>query len=192
MEDLWAFNTEAVVRAVVASTAPVVTGIGHETDVHLADFAADRQAPTPSAAAEVSTPERAELASELSEKRRRLTNALKQRRAILLSELAEQRAALVLVSPRARIANARQRSDELARRLMAAVHHTLALRRAGLRGVIQTLSAVGPETVLARGYAVVRRLADGDLVRSITQVRAGETLGVRVSDGSFAARVEGS
>lgn len=192
MEDLWAFNTEAVVRAVVASAAPVVTGIGHETDVNLADFAADRQASTPSAAAEVATPERADLAGELSVNRRRLARAWKQRRTTLLSEVAEQQAALELVSPQARIANARQRSDELARRVVAAIHHGLALRQAALRGVIQTLSAVGPETVLARGYSVIRRLADGEVVRSIAQVSAGDSLGVRVSDGSFGARVEGN
>jgi len=192
LEDLWAFNTEVVVRAVVASTAPVVTGIGHETDVNLADFAADRQAPTPSAAAEVATPERDELAGELIQFRHRLARAWKQRRATLRSEVAEQRAALELVSPQARIANARQRSDELTRRLGAGARHGLALRQAALRGVIQTLSAVGPETVMARGYAVVRRLPGGDVVRSIAQVTAGDSLGVRVSDGSFGARVEGN
>ena len=192
LEDLWAFNTEVVVRAVVASTAPVVTGIGHETDVNLADFAADRQAPTPSAAAEVATPERDELAGELIQFRQRLARAWKQRRATLRSEVAEQRAALELVSPQARIANARQRSDELTRRLGAGARHGLALRQAALRGVIQTLSAVGPETVMARGYAVVRRLPGGDVVRSIAQETAGDSLGVRVSDGSFGARVEGN
>ncbi len=192
MEDLWAFNTEAVVRAIVDSNAPVVTGIGHETDVNLADFAADRQAPTPSAAAEIATPDRAELAAELIQIRQRLARAWRQQREALHSQLAEQRVALGLGSPQARIANARQRSDDLARRLVAALRHELALRQAALRGLIQTLSAVGPETVLARGYAVVRRLADGEVVRSIAQVTAGDSLGVRVSDGSFGARVEGN
>ncbi|MGH2620666.1 MAG: exodeoxyribonuclease VII large subunit [Anaerolineales bacterium] len=192
LEDLWAFNTEAVVRAVVASAAPVVTGIGHETDVHLADFAADRQAPTPSAAAEVATPERAELLSQLEEFRQRLARAWRRRRETLRARVGELWGGLTRVSPQARIANARQRSDELARRLGAAVHHRLALRQIALRGVIQTLGAVGPDTVLARGYAVVRRLSDGELVRSIAQVRAGDSLGVRVSDGSFGARAEGS
>ncbi len=190
MEDLWAFNTEEVVRAVVNSTAPVVTGIGHETDVHLADFAADRQAPTPSAAAEIATPDRAELAGELREHRQRLARAWRRQRDERHSQVAKQRAALALASPQARIANARQRSDDLARRVVAAVRHELALRQAGLRGLVQTLTAVGPETVLARGYAVVRRLADGQVVRSMAQVKAGDPLGVRVSDGSFGARVE--
>jgi exodeoxyribonuclease VII large subunit len=169
-----------------------VTGIGHETDVNLADFAADRQAPTPSAAAEIATPDRAELAAELIQIRQRLARAWRQQREALHSQLAEQRVALGLGSPQARIANARQRSDDLARRLVAAVRHELALRQAALRGLIQTLSAVGPETVLARGYAVVRRLADGEVVRSIAQVTAGDSLGVRISDGSFGARVEGN
>jgi exodeoxyribonuclease VII large subunit len=192
MEDLWAFNTEEVVRAVRESTAPVVTGIGHETDVNLADFAADRQAPTPSAAAEVATPDQAELAGELTQFRHRLARAWRQQREALHSQLAEQRVALALGSPQARIANARQRSDDLARRLMAGVRHELALRQAALRGLVQTLSAVGPETVLARGYAVVRRLANGEVVRSLTQVRAGDPLGVQVSDGSFGVRVDGN
>ncbi len=192
MEDLWAFNTEAVVRAIVDSNAPVVTGIGHETDVNLADFAADRQAPTPSAAAEVATPDQAELAGELTQFRQRLGRAWRQQREALHSQLAEQRVALALGSPQARIANARQRSDDLARRLVAGVRHELALRQAALRGLVQTLSAVGPETVMARGYAVVRRLADGKVVRSLTQVRAGDPLGVQVSDGSFGVRVDGN
>lgn len=191
LEDLWPFNTEPVVRAVVASAAPVVTGIGHETDVHLADFAADRHAPTPSAAAELVSPDRAELAAQLRERRRQLARAWGRQRETLKALLAEQRASLGLLSPRAQIASARQRSDELTRRLAAAIRHALDLQRAGLRGLSQTLAAVGPGTVLARGYAVVRRRADGRVVRSVSQIRSGDPLGVQVSDGAFKVRVEG-
>ena len=191
MEDLWAFNTEEVVRGVVDSAAPVVTGIGHETDLILADFAADRQAPTPSAAAEIATPDQAELAAEVIEFRHRLARAWEERNRTLRYLIAEQQAALALASPRARVANARQRVDDLAHRATAAVRHGVALQRAALNGLIQTLGAVGPETVLARGYAVVRRIEDSAVVRSVAQVKTGDPLSVRVRDGSFDARVDG-
>ena len=190
MEDLWAFNTEEVVRAVVDSAAPVVTGIGHETDLILADFAADRRAPTPSTAAEVATPDKAELAAEVIEFRHRLARAWQERSRMYRYLIAEQLAGLTLASPRARVATARQRVDGLAHRATAAIGHMLALQQAALGGLIQTLGAVGPETVLARGYAVVRRILDGAVVRSVAQVSAGDPLSVRVRDGSFGARVD--
>lgn len=190
MEDLWAFNTEEVVRAVVDSAAPVVTGIGHETDLILADFVADRRAPTPSTAAEVATPDKAELAAEVIEFRHRLARAWEERSRTFRYLIAEQLAGLALASPRARVANARQRVDGLARRATAAIGHVLALQQAALGGLTQTLGAVGPESVLARGYAVVLRILDGAVVRSVAQVNAGDPLRVRVRDGSFGARVD--
>lgn len=190
MEDLWAFNMEQVVRAVANSSAPVVTGIGHETDVLLADFAADLRAPTPSAAAELATPHRAELAITVDELRRRLGRIWAATRRQLRFELGTLRSALALLSPRAQVAGARQRLDELRFRGAAGLRHALALRKAAVGGLAQTLAAVGPETVLARGYAVVRRAQDQAVVRSVEQVQSDDRLRVRVSDGSFAARVE--
>ncbi|HLF80853.1 MAG TPA: exodeoxyribonuclease VII large subunit, partial [Anaerolineales bacterium] len=102
MEDLWAFNTEQVVRAVAASRAPVISGIGHETDVILADFAADRRAPTPSAAAELGTPDRQDLAVEIGQLTRGLRRAWQGRRQALRQRLGEARAALATLAPQAR------------------------------------------------------------------------------------------
>lgn len=192
MEDLWAYNTERVVRAVAESASPVVTGVGHETDLILADFAADLRAPTPSAAAEVVSPNQAELANELRELRVELARIWVERRRSLRAELLRYQAALELASPRARVDSARQRVDELRHRSAAAMRHRLALRKTSLGGLLQTLSAVGPETVLARGYAIVRRSHDGALVRSVAQVRAGDEIEIRVGDGSFDAQVGGN
>ena len=187
LEDLAAFNSEAVARAVAASSAPVVSGVGHETDFTIADFAADKRAPTPSAAAEVATPDRIELAEDLAGARRAQQRAfsltLQERRSALLG----LQAGLQAASPRAVLANARQRVDDLGLRARRALETGLALRRASVRGLAQTLRAVGPAAVLARGYAVVQQLATGAVVRSVRQVSPGDPLQVRVHDGSFEA-----
>ncbi len=188
MEDLWAFNSETVVREVAGSSAPVVSGIGHETDVLLSDFAADLRAPTPSAAAELATPDRAELMLAVEGFRGQLRRIWRESSRQLRAELSAQQAALALASPRAQVNNARQRVDELLRRATSSARHLLALRRSAVAGLTQTLGAVGPQTVLARGYAVVRRAADDRVVRSVKQVKPGDGLSVRVSDGSFSAR----
>ena len=191
VEDLWAFNDERVVRAVVASKAPVVTGIGHETDVLLSDFAADLRAPTPSAAAEIATPDSDELTIEVHEMQMGLARAWAEYQLRLRTALQVQRSALELVSPQAKVDNARQRVDEYLHRATSAIRHEIALQSAAVAGLIQTLQAVGPDTVLARGYAVVRNSADGSVVRSVSQVSAGDELQVRVSDGEFGARATG-
>ncbi|MFQ5921419.1 MAG: exodeoxyribonuclease VII large subunit [Anaerolineales bacterium] len=191
VEDLWAFNDERVVRAVVASKAPVVTGIGHETDVLLADFAADVRAPTPSAAAEIATPDSDELKIEVKEMQIGLSRAWTDYQRMLRTALQVQHTALESVSPRARVDNARQRVDEFLHRVTSAIRHEISLQKTAVGGLIQTLLAVGPDTVLARGYAVVRNSANGAIVRSVAQVNAGDALQVRVTDGEFGAQATG-
>ena len=188
VEDLWAFNDERVARAIVASKAPVVTGIGHETDVLLSDFAADVRAPTPSAAAELATPDSEELVVEVRELQMGLARAWVDYQLRLRSAVQVQRSALELLSPQARVDSARQRVDEYLHRATSAIRHEIALQSAAVAGLIHTLQAVGPDTVVARGYAVVRSSADGSIVRSVAQVKAGDELQVRVSDGEFGAQ----
>ncbi len=192
LEDLQAFNDESVARAIVASNAPVVCGVGHETDFTIADFAADRRAPTPSAAAEIATPDRSEILPLIEAARRNLARALQSRLQQLEWKLGQQRSALALASPRTRIAGARQRLDEYAHRCAAALHHDLALRRAALNGLAQALGAFDPKAVLARGYAVVRRRQDGVVVRAVSQAPLGTELSIDVHDGRFGAVVDQS
>jgi len=185
LEDLWAFNDERVARKIADSPAPVVSGVGHETDFTIADFVADLRAPTPSAAAELTTPDRAEMSAQLAALHARLISAsmdeLRARRAALGS----QTRALVHLSPQVRMANLRQRTDDLVSQATLAVSHLLQLHRARLMGVSARLEALNPLAVLQRGYAVVRR--DGQFVRSVAQVASGDRLSVRVSDGEFDA-----
>ena len=189
LEDLAGFNTEEVARAVAASEAPVISGIGHETDFTIADFVADLRAPTPSVAAELATPDRLELAEAIAGTRLRLQRLLEQRLQRQRDELRQTRLGLAAGAPRARMANARQRVDEMQLRALRGLRSHLALRAASVRGLAQTLRAVGPPAVLARGYAVVQAAATGVVVRSTGQVRPGEPLDIRVHDGTFPATV---
>jgi exodeoxyribonuclease VII large subunit len=189
IEDLRAFNDELVARAVAASEIPVVSGIGHETDFTIADFVADVRAPTPSAAAEIATPDGAQLIQRIEQRRMALGRSLRdplQRSRLALST---RLAALMSASPRARIVNARQRIDDLAHRAGAAAAHRLSLRREAFGRLTQTLRAVGPPSVMARGYAIVRHVDDGSVIRSVSQASPGDAMEVHVSDGEFNVEV---
>jgi exodeoxyribonuclease VII large subunit len=189
IEDLWAFNDERVARAIVASAAPVVSGVGHETDFTIADFAADLRAPTPTAAAELVTPNRADLLLALGEMRQRLERAMRaalDRRRWALGDWVRR---LRFRSPQARLRSDRQRLDELSHRSEIAMGHYLRLHQARLLSLEQRLDALNPRSVLERGYAVVSHL-DGRLVRSVVQVTPGEALEVQVRDGSFGVHVD--
>lgn len=190
MEDLWAFNTEEVVNAISNSEIQIVTGIGHETDLILADFAADLRAPTPSAAAEVATPDSSELKAELAEIQIKLVRVMSDHVLRNRWELQSLRDRLVRTSPMAQLNSAKQQVDELLLRIRSAVVHSLRLHRAAIDGLTQTLRVVGPSAVLERGFALVHRSEDDALVRSVDQVEPGDSLRIQVSDGTFSTEVK--
>lgn len=189
LEDLASFNDERVARAIAECPIPVVTGVGHETDFTIADFVADVRAPTPSAAAELASPNRADLTADVAALSRALMRAFSDLLAEYRWRLQRSRSALRLASPKAQLANARQRVDELQHRGVAAMRHGLRLRRSELNGLRSALRAVGPAAVLGRGYALVRD-GEGAVVRSIEQVSIEELVQVHLADGEFSSRVE--
>jgi len=189
IEDLWAFNDEAVARAIADSKAPVITGIGHETDFTIADFVSDLRAPTPTAAAELATPDRADLVANLIDHRERLQHAVVNVVNSCQWGLQNLKADLVALSPQSRIRNDRQRLDDYTRRAQSILSHILKLKQTQVSGLGQRLVALNPTGILERGYALVEK-KDGELVRSINQVVTGESLKVRVQDGDFGVKVE--
>ncbi len=191
IEDLWAFNDERVARAILSSESPVITGVGHETDFTIADFTADLRAPTPTAAAELATPNQVDLRLALAELRKRLIQATATRLSLYRSRLETASNRLRLRSPRTRIRRDRQRLDEIIHRGLVSLKHLFAMHREHLTGMELRLHALNPHAVLERGYAIVTRF-DGQIVRSVLQVRPDDDLSVRVSDGSFGARVHNS
>lgn len=212
LEDLWSFNEEAVVRAVAACPVPIVVGVGHETDVTLAEFAADVRAATPSVAAELAVPSRAEqdqrvrlLAERLSAATERTIRGAQrdldaERRALEASRpgalLAGERERVGLLLDRAtraisgRLATDQAALGHLGERVPVAMAGHLARDRAELGRQDAALRALGPWATLARGYAIARG-ADGTIIRDATTVGVGAEIEVRVARGSLDARVEG-
>lgn len=188
IEDLWAFNDERVVRAVAASSVPVISGVGHETDFTLCDFAADLRAPTPTAAAELATPFTAnDLTAYIQGINTRLAASTLRLLAAHRNGLADSTARLRFVSPLRRIQTDRQRLDDFSRRGLSALQHRLALDEARLKGFEHRLETLNPLAVLGRGYALVTRQADGKLVSRVGQAKSGEGIQIHVSDGAFNA-----
>jgi exodeoxyribonuclease VII large subunit len=209
IEDLWAFNDERVVRAVAALPMPVVSGVGHETDVTLCDFAADVRAATPTAAAELVAPERAALLDALARTAQRLQRCVSRRLEGDAQRL--DRVALQLSRPAQAMARARQLLQLLSHRRERALRAVVQAHNAGwmrrrerLREVMSArlhaersrlaaqgarLAALDPSRVLARGYACVLDASRHPVV-SAHAVSAGQALTVRWHDGSVAVRVE--
>lgn len=188
IEDLWAFNDEGVARAIVACPCPVITGVGHETDFTIADFAADLRAPTPTAAAELATPDQEDLKAALIDYRRRIQYFIDNFLSDYRWQFSSLESRFGRCSPGLRIRGDRQRIDELARRTGLVFAHAQQLRAARLRGLEQRLETLNPVAILGRGYAVVT-FPDGNRVRSVQQVQNGDELNVHVSDGNFGVEV---
>jgi exodeoxyribonuclease VII large subunit len=191
LEDLWCFNDEAVVRAVAASRIPVVTGVGHEIDFTLVDFAADHRAPTPSAAAEVVTPDGAALQSDLRTWSDRLAVAALARLDEYRQNVDAQARWLARLSPSRQIQEARQRIDDILARAAVHVQHDLARRRDRLGGQVRALDAANPAALLQRGYAMLTRTDDGRRITRARDATEGTSLRITLYDGRLTATVRG-
>jgi exodeoxyribonuclease VII large subunit len=188
LEDLWAFNDEALARAIAASAVPVVSAIGHETDFSLSDFAADLRAPTPSAAAELLVPHADDLRRQL----RGLVQRVQATRSRQLRQAAQRadRAALRLQAsrPQARLKLLAQRQAEVLRRLRASWQRRHERDGSRLRELARSLSATSPLATVARGYAILQH-EDGRVVRGVGDAAQGDVLDARVTDGTLKMKV---
>lgn len=190
IEDLWAFNDERVVRAVAESAAPVISGVGHETDFTLTDFAADLRAPTPTAAAELATGiSLNDLAGFVQNTFSRMSNIMLSVLDKKESLLAETNQRMRYVSPARRLVNERQRVDDAERRMERGISQRLKLEQAQLKGLGQRLQSLNPLGILQRGYAVVTVPATGKVVLTAKQAPVGCDLRMQISDGELKVRV---
>ena len=189
LEELWPFNEEAVARAIYASRVPVVSAVGHETDYTIADSVADVRAPTPSAAAELVVPDAYALAQEVASYREAIPRAMAYRVSTLQSGLRSLAYQLGTRAPD--VATMRRQVDDLDEGLSRALAQRLSLVTERVEGHRHRLHALDPTAILQRGYAIVQREADGQVVSRRAQVSAGQALEVTVRDGSFPAKAGG-
>lgn len=189
IEDLWSFNEEAVARAVFASPVPLITGVGHETDTTIVDYVADVRAPTPSAAAELAVPDSLALLQEAVALRQQIDALLAEHIEDRRRAIEEQEISLHHHEPTALINRSRQQIDELLRRAHERARYALETQTLRLTGLRNQLEAVSPNASLQRGYALVRRMSDGQVITHAEQVQAGERLLVTLRDGSLSVEI---
>ncbi len=189
LEDLWAFNEEPVARAIFRSRIPVVSGVGHEVDVTIADLVADLRAPTPSGAAELVVPETRELARRIDRLARRLLAAARSRVHRDADRLRRSVSRRAFRDPAYLLELRAQRVDELLGRIRRSLSNRLRLSRGRLEGAVQRLLALGPESVLRRGYAVLTREGDPRPLTDSRGVEAGTRLRARLAVGSLECEV---
>ena len=189
LEDLWAFNTEAVAHAIADCPVPVVAGVGHETDVTIADLVADVRAPTPSAAAMVALPDGEALMRLVQRDARRLASAMESELDSARHRVERLVEVLHARSPQARVALARTREARARTAALEAIRRHVDRRRRRVGELAARLDAMSPLAVLGRGYALVRRSEDGRVVRRATDVAVGDALDVQLAEGALGADV---
>jgi len=190
LEDLQPFNTEVVARAVAGCPVPVVSGVGHETDLSIADLVADVRAPTPSAAAALVLPDRAVLRDRCARNLVRLCSAAERVLERTRARLGQRREALARVAPLARLAAQQARFDALRGALARNTRRRTERARSQLATLAGRLHALSPLAVLARGYAIVWKAKVGTIVRRAEECAPGDQLRVRLGEGELAATVQ--
>lgn len=187
LEDLWSFNEENVAKAIFASQIPIISGVGHEIDFTIADFVADVRAPTPSAAAEIVSPDGEALLGYLEQMESRLAQRMRHQLAFKQQSL--QSLTQRLRHPRERLQFFAQKLDDQTHRLAQAWHKLITRRNHQLALILQNLQTLSPKATLQRGYAIVKN-AKGDIVRTPQQAKPGEQIFTTLSLGEIISRVE--
>ena len=189
-EDLFSFNEEIVARSIFASTIPVISAIGHETDFTIADFVADRRAPTPSAAAELAFPVFDDLLQQVQNLDFAIRRSLKNSLSIKRRQLDNIKNTSSFKYPLNIVMQELRQLEQLDKRLGALGKNWLERSRANLSKNVGQLNALSPLTVLSRGYGVLTRKDDGSPIISVKQAKKGQLLEVLLKDGTIDARVE--
>lgn len=188
LEDLWAFNDEALCRRVAASDIPIISAVGHETDFTLCDFAASVRAPTPSAAAELAVPESSELKRKINNVNARMELLCEQRIKILKEKLTALSNSRVLTNPINFIDDRKMALGMTEDKLITRMNTLLERKKSSLVSHAAKLDALNPLSVVARGYSAVFN-DEGKLIKSISQTKKGDMVSFMVTDGKISAEV---
>lgn len=188
IEDLWAFNDELVAHAIYQSDIPVISAVGHEPDVTISDFVADLRAATPSNAAELAVPDRESLSQTLDAMSTAMASALNRQLRSARQHLNVLSRSAALQSPTGYLEQRRQSLSGLKTRLVSAQSQNISLKKHRYVALTSKLDAMSPLKVLTRGYAITQK-DDGTMLRSVSQVSAGDSIQIRLQDGALNARI---
>ena len=189
VEDLAAFNSEDVVRAIAATITPLVSGIGHETDFTLSDFAADVRAPTPSAAAEMATPDQNSLREKIHGDSERILEIIATKIQMSSMKLDEIDGMLRSLSPTNTIQISRQRLDHIRSVYVSDIRNYIGSKRLHLDKLDHLLFSLGPNATLDRGYAIVTKVGTAEIISDSDVISKGQSLDVLVAKGKFEVEV---
>jgi exodeoxyribonuclease VII large subunit len=187
LEDLWPFNEEIVARAIVASRIPVISAVGHEVDFTIADFVADLRAPTPTAAAEMSVPDRRAVIELLENSRYTMASAIENRIALHRRHIQQMLKSHALNRPLDLLARHSQHLDELVRSMSTSLSHLFQLTASEARGLAERLNALDPRLVLKRGYAIVRK--NGRISGKRKGLAVRDTIEIEFTDGNVRSTI---
>jgi exodeoxyribonuclease VII large subunit len=190
LEDLWPFNEEVVARAIYDSKLPVISAVGHEIDFTISDFVADLRAPTPSAAAELVIPAKAELISRINNSLIRLKNSLSGTLETLSEKFASLKDSYVLRQPLNIVTQYQQKTDGLKKDLGIRVGHIVEMRGENFNFLGGKLGALNPLAILNRGYSVTVKLPSGVILKNIASLAKGDIVETRLGSGKFKSVVD--
>ena len=189
MEDLWAFNEEVVARSIYSSRIPIISAVGHEIDITIADLVADKRALTPSEAGELVVPRKDLLIEKIEKFKARLLQSLTGKLRLSKEKLVIIGNSYAMKQPFDRLNRWQQRLDELAQRLNLKITHALNTEREKLSGIAGKLESLSPLNVLKRGYAITTRLENSKPLRNIIDLSKGDKIKINLSKGSIISEI---
>jgi len=189
MEDLWAFNEEVVARSIYRSRIPIISAVGHEIDITIADLVADKRALTPSEAGELVVPRKDLLIEKIEKFKARLLQSLTGKLRLSKEKLVIIGNSYAMKQPFDRLNRWQQRLDELAQRLNLNITHALNTEREKLSGIAGKLESLSPLNVLKRGYAITTRLENSKPLRNIIDLSKGDKIKINLSKGSIISEI---
>ncbi|MBU1428825.1 exodeoxyribonuclease VII large subunit, partial [bacterium] len=190
LEELWAFNEEILARSIYNSKIPIVSAVGHETDFTISDFVADLRSPTPSAAAEMTIPDKNNLINNLSLLKSKMIRAVKRNLELKTENLNSASRSLKYQGPENRINQYYQYIDEFSARLNLRIKHRVELYGERIKKDSQRLDSLSPWAIIERGYSICRKIPGKEIIKRLEQIEVGAKIEVIISDGKILSKVE--
>ena len=190
IEELWAFNEEILARSIYNSKIPIVSAVGHETDFTISDFVADLRCPTPSAAAEMTIPDKNNLINNLSLLNSKMNRAVKRNLELKTENLHSASRSLKYQGPENKINQYYQYIDEFSIRLNSRIRHRIELYEERIKKDSQRLGSLSPWAIIARGYSICRKIPGKEIIKRLEQIDLGAKIEVIISDGKILSKVE--